>query len=251
MKKSLKILIIAAYYAVIILGVYLTLNSQTIGHVSEREWATSKYPQSDPSDSSIERGFFEARVHHSSEFDFGSSLIQQGDNPHGWWNCSAKLKTNLTIVKGEQQQLAFYFKGKRTSPIEWLSNDSQKRANNIGILLVGDVGLGYYNQDVTSPHALFIDIWLDTNPSFQGKAQLWQGIAGAENDYHSGYSVFSMPEIGKEYEINLRIDDYIRDALQDWRLQNFKLMMVQCYIEGKASDASMEVMEFVLCSVSH
>jgi hypothetical protein len=63
---------------------------------------------------------------------------------------------------------------------------------------------------------------------------------------HSGYSGFSMREIGKEYEINLSIDVYIRDALQDWQLQNFKLMMVQCYIEVRASDASMEVMEIAL-----
>jgi len=104
---------------------------------------------------------------------------------------------------------------------------------------VGDIGSDYYN-DTSQPRALFIDIWLDANPKID-EPRHWPGVANVENDYHSGFPARTMLEIDEEYEFKFRIDAFIRDALSHWKLDTFTLKMVQCYIEARASKASIEV----------
>jgi len=218
----------------------------TGSEINAEEWNTSTWKvEVPPSYAKIESAIFKAAACQSSQDFFGTSLIQQGDSPHSWWNTTAKLRKEITIYKDEEQLLILNFSGKRTSKIEWLSSDPQKRANNIGILLVGDVGQGYYDPDTSKPRALFIDIWLDTDPEVYVPNH-WQGVENVENDYHSGFPAQTMPEVGKEYEFKFRIDTFIKGSLRYWNLERFTLKMVQCYIEVKASNASIEVSRFLI-----
>jgi len=239
LKLALLCVLIAA-----VLGSYILYRWFEFQEVTGDIWATSLWRlEEPPSYAETENGTlpFNALAYQPSEDIFGASLIQQGDSPHGWWNLTkAKLRKNTTIHRDDQQSLTLDFNGKRTSPIEWFTDDTGNRFNNIGILLVGDVGLDYYNNDTSEPRALFIDIWLDTNPKIN-ETQHWLGVRNVENDYHSGYPVQNMSEIGKEYEFKIRIDPFIKDSLEYWKLDSFTLRMVQCYSEARASKALMEV----------
>lgn len=242
----------------IILGIYVIYRmippprSQIQEIVTGDVWANSTYKvEVPPSYAKIENGVFEAMAYERSADYFGASLFQQGDSPHGWWNLTkqnpeANLRKNITIYRDKDQPtLMLDFTGKRAGPIEWFSDDPANRGNNVGILLVGDIGLGYYNHDNSTPRALFIDIWLDTNPAFTTTTH-WQGVKGVENDYHSGYPVQNMSIVSKIYDFDFRVDTYIRDSLNHWGLASFKLKMVQIYIEAEASSASIEVSKFAL-----
>ncbi|MFX0107972.1 MAG: hypothetical protein ACFE7R_06800 [Candidatus Hodarchaeota archaeon] len=193
----------------------------------------------------VEDEIFKAMIYQPSEDVFGACLIQQGNNPHDWWYPQEQLTKNVTVYNDDQQSLILDFKGKRTSQIEWFSNDTYNRFSNIGILLVGDVGLDYYNTDTSQPRALLIDIWLDTNPAIN-EVKHWQGVDDIENDYHSGFPVQTMAEVGKEYEFRCRLEPFIRESLNHWELELFELKMVQCYIEAKASRASIEVSRIII-----
>lgn len=206
-----------------------------------------------PSFAEYENGVFNATVSQPSRDFFGASLVQQGDSPHGWWNLTASnprasLKKEITIYKDGfdmNPPLGLDFIGKRTSPIEWFDSNQSNRADNIGILLVGDAGQGYYNSDTSKPRALYIDIWLDTNPEVKQPLN-WTGVKNVENDYHSEFPVRNMSEIGNEYKFKFRIDTYVVESLRHWNLEKFTLKMVQCYIEAKASKASIEVRRIVI-----
>jgi hypothetical protein len=239
---------------VFVIGVssYYFFTSRPAGEpVTSDTWATSTFSVEKPASfAEFENGVFRATACNHSEVFYGASLIQQGDNPHGTWsstvqNPTSALKKNITIYSNDEQQLILNFNGKRTSQIEWFSDNPVRRGSNIGILLVGDIGLDYYNPDILQPRALWMDIWLDTNPELEAKH--WIGTSSLEHDYHSGFPVKTMPEVGKEYEFSFRIDSYIRDALNEWNgrananFESFTLKMVQCYIEAAASKASIEV----------
>jgi len=248
MRKWPKTLILIIFVSILIsVGAYFFLKRplEIKECVTGDVWATSLWRVEEPlSYARTENNTlpFEALAYQPSEDIFGASLIQQGDSPHNLWNVSTlhSLRKEITIYKDKEQPLILHFKGKRISEIEWFTNDSENRFNNIGILLVGDVGLDYYNNDTSEPRALFIDIWLDTNPRIN-EPYHWQGVDNVENDYHSGFPVQTLSEIGKEYEFKFRIDSYIKDSLEEWELERFTLKMVQCYIEVKASKASIEV----------
>jgi len=244
MRRWKKILIIIIFGSIITgVGIYFSLGREE--YVTGDAWAPSKWRVEDPSYAEFTNGSFSALAYQPSRDFFGACLIQQGDSPHGWWNPSEKLGKNITIYRDKEQPLILHFVGKRTSPIEWFNNDPQNCASNIGVLLVGDVGLDYYNNDTSEPHALFIDIWLDTNPEVN-RTLHWPGVKDVENDYHSGFSVETMPEIGEKYEFKFRIDQIIKDALNRWKLESFTLKMVQCYVEAKASKASIEVSKILI-----
>ena len=165
---------------------------------------------------------------------WGCVAIAQG-NPY------PPLKKELRIDLDKEQPLIVYFKGKRTSKIHWFTEELRKRANNIGVVLIGDVGLDYYSSDETKPNRLYFDIYFDTNP-FTHEVH-YQGVyeVSGETSYHSGFSIGQMPFIGKEYEFKARIDRFIRKALRYWNLPYFTIKMVQFYIEGRASKGSMEI----------
>jgi len=261
MKISKMKFILVSFLIASLLGIYVTYKvfyeqqpstipeikeSITSSDINTEEWNTSTWRvEVPPSYAKIENGIFKAVACQSSQDFFGASLIQQGDSPHGWWNTTAKLRKEITIYKDEEQLLILNFSGKRTSQIKWFTNDTQKRANNIGILLVGDFGQGYYDPDTSKPRALFIDIWLDTNPEVDAPNH-WPGVENVENDYHSGFPAQTMPEVGKEYEFKFRIDPFIKESLRHWDLERFTLKMVQCYIEAKASNASIEVSRILI-----
>lgn len=250
MKNWFKAIIVIGFVFVIGISSYLFLIAPSSRHAEERVtsnvWVTSTWKMENTSSiATFENDVFSATANQSATNFFGASLIQQGDNPHGQWNLTASnpaaaLKKDITISRNEGQQLILSFSGKRTSQIEWFSDNQSSRGSNIGILLVGDIGRDYYNPDTSQPRALLIDIWLDTNPEVKAPNH-WQGIPNVENDYHSGFPVKTMPEVGKEYEFNFRIDTFIRDALIRWNLESFTLKMVQCYVEARASNASIEV----------
>lgn len=246
----LGLLIAGVLGSYVIYKVFIEPKQDTIPSINELVtgdvWNTSLWRvEEPPSYAKFENGTFEAMAYQSSVDFFGACLIQQGDNPHSWWNSSAKLRNEITIYEDEEQALILNLKGKRTNQIEWLTDDSEDGSSNIGILLVGDIGLDYYNNDTSEPRALFIDIWLDTNPEVY-EPQKWPGVKNVENDYHSGFPVQKMPEIGKEYEFEFRIDSFIREALIHWELNSFKLKMVQCYIEVKAAKASIQVSRILI-----
>jgi len=255
MRVLTKVTVAAVIVVVGLLGGYFILKITTPPPLSDEKswmpvtggvWEPSTYRVGvPPSYAKWENGVFTATARQSSTGFYGASLIQQGDNPHGWWNLTqeseAKLNMSLTIYKDQECPLLLEFAGRRTSQIEWFSEG--ERGNNIGVLLVGDVGLGYYNSDTSKPHALFIDIWPDTNPQLEQRH--WGG-SSPENDYHSGFPVESMPEIDKEYNFSFQIDSYIKDALTHWNLSQFTLMMVQVYVEAEASEASIEVSRIAL-----
>jgi len=248
MSKWLKILIVTIL--VIIIGVAVYFLPRPNYNVTGKTWATSMWGEVEvpPSFAKFENGIFNATVSQPSRDFFGASLIQQGDSPHSWWNLTAKLREEITYnraIADAQPALVIDFIGKRTSPIEWFDSNQSNRANNIGILLVGDVGLGYYNPDNSTPRALFIDIWLDNNPTFTAPVH-WQGVKNVENDYHSGFPEKTMPKVGKEYQFTFRADNFIMDSLKYWKLEQFTLKMVQFYIEAKASKASIEVRRLLI-----
>jgi hypothetical protein len=191
----------------------------------------------------IENGIFKAMVDYPTHLGTMCSLIQQGKQPHGWWDSPAKLKKEITITLNDDQILIVELVGKRTTPITWY-NLLLDRVNDIGMLLIGDVGLGYDDPDVTNPHALYIDFWFDIKPEIDQNH--WEGVAGWENDYHSGYRIASMPNINQEYSFRLRIDNLIRDALRRWNLERFTIKTVQLYIEARNSKAEMEIYKFDL-----
>ncbi len=243
MNKRLNALIVLIL--VIIVGVaWYFISSRPYLYVTGVNWKRSTWPVEVEGSVEPVNGIFKMMISQPSTNFFGASLIQQGDSPHGRWNITdAGLSRTITWdtqIADAQPALVIDFIGKRTSSIEWFDDNESNRANNIGILLVGDVGLGYYNPDTSTPRALFIDIWLDNNPQFNNSIH-WQGVKNVENDYHSGYPMQSMPEIGKEYEFKFRVDTQIIDSLKHWNLTTFTLKMVQCYVEAKASRASIEV----------
>jgi len=173
MRARTKLTLIMVIVAVLLLCSYLII--KTIPPPSEKiwkpvtgeVWEPSTYRvEVPPSYAKWENGVFTATACQSSAGFYGASLIQQGDNPHGWWNLTqeseAKLNMSFTISKDQECYLLLNFTGRRTSQIEWFGEN--ECGSNIGVLLVGDVGLGYYDPDTSNPHSLFIDIWLDTNP---------------------------------------------------------------------------------------
>lgn len=255
MRKWLKILVVIVFVLIIGVGVYLSwrphVNIEYVTSDVLTNWADSTWGvEVPPSFARIESGVFNATACKSSNDSFGASLIQQGDSPHGWWNVSAphNLSKEITIYKDGFDMyppLVLDFVGKRTSQIEWFDNNQSNRGNNIGILLVGDIEAGYYNPDISKPRALFIDIWLDNNPEVNAPNH-WIGVTNVENDYHSGFPVKIMAEVGKEYAFKFRIDTFIVDSLRHWNLEKFTLKMVQCYIEAKASKASVEVSKIII-----
>lgn len=192
--------------------------------------------------SKIENGVFKAMADYPTGQGTMCALIQQGKQPHSWWDSPAKLKNELTITLEDNQMLIVEFRGKRVNPIKWYSMGN--RINNIGMLLIGDVGLDYDNPDVNNPHALYIDFWFDIQPQIDQNH--WQGVAGWENDYHSAYRLASMPLVGKEYEFRFRIDGLIRDALRRWNLTSFTIKTVQLYIESRNSKGDVEISKFDL-----
>jgi hypothetical protein len=255
LRKWLKALVVIVFVLVIGVGAYLSSRPHSnIEYVTSdvlADWADSTWEVEVPASlARIENDVFNATACKSSKDSFGASLIQQGDSPHGWWNVSIQhdLRKEITIYKDGFDMypaLVLDFVGKRISPIEWFDNNQSNRGSNIGILLVGDVGLDYYNNDTSEPRALFIDIWLDTNPEVY-EPQNWTGVKNVENDYHSGFPVKTMAEVGKEYAFKFRIDTFIVDSLKHWNLEKFTLKMVQCYIEAKASRASVEVSRIII-----
>mgnify|MGYP001098182233 CR=1 FL=1 len=88
-------------------------------------------------------------------------------DPEKWGNAHILIKPRkeLRIDFSTDQPLIAYFKGKRLDQIEWFTNDLKKRANNIGFVIMGDVGLDYYNPDETKPRRLYFDIYFDTVPN--------------------------------------------------------------------------------------
>jgi len=258
MKASLRVVLLASFLIVGLLGVYVIYRVTHPAfegpplqeYVTDTSWNSSLFNVEEAASyARIENGVFKLMVYQDSADFFGASLFQQGDNPHGVWNATARLRQEITIQNDREQWLILEFSGRRTSFIDWFSDDPDQRANNIGILLVGDVGLGYYDHDITAPRALFIDIWLDTNPRVPQPLH-WQGVPGVENDYHSGYAAQNMSMVGRTYDFDFRIDQYIRDSLSHWGLQSFRLKMVQFYIEGRASSASMDASRVVIRTLS-
>jgi hypothetical protein len=248
LRNWLKAVVVAVL--VLIFGFAAFLSARPSAYVVTGDvWAESvSRAEVPPSFAEFNNNVFNATVSQPSTEFFGVSLIQQGDSPHGWWNLTesnpkASLKREVTIYKegfDMYPPLVLDFVGKRTSSIEWFTDNQSNRGNNIGILLVGDIGQGYYDPDTSKPRALFIDIWLDANPEVK-QPQNWTGVNNVENDYHSGFPVGNMSEIGMEYHFNFRIDTFVVDALRHWNLESFTLKMIQCYIEAKASRASVEV----------
>lgn len=209
------------------------------------EWETNiwrQIPNIGDGYSKIENGVFKAMAGYPTSQGTMCSLIQQGKQPHSWWDSPAKLKKELTITLEDAQMLIVEFRGKRVNPIKWYSMGN--RINDVGMLLIGDVGLGYDDTDVSKPHALYIDLWFDIVPSIDQNH--WQGVAGWENDYHSAYRLSSMLIVGKEYIFRFRIDGYIRDALRRWNLERFTIKTVQLYVESRASRGDVEVSYFNL-----
>jgi hypothetical protein len=250
MNRWLKGIVVAVLIIIIGFAAYFSLRPDpTRFYVTGDAWAESVWNADvPPSFAEFKNGVFNATVSQSSKEFFGGSLIQQGDNPHGGWNSTAKLKREITFYRSivdAQYALIIDFVGKRNSPIEWFDNNESNRANNIGILLVGDFGGGYYNPDTSEARALLIDIWLDNNPAFSSPVH-WQGVEGVESDYHSGFPAKNMIEVDKQYAFKFRVDGFIMDSLEHWGLEQFTLKMVQCYIEAKASKASLEATRIII-----
>jgi len=204
------------------------------------QWETNVWKQIEgigDGNAKIENGIFKAMIDYPTSQGTAVALIQQGKQPHSWWDSPAKLKNELVISLDVDQPLILEFQGKRTSSIYWYGTDP--RISDIGVLLIGDVGLDYDDPDTTKPHALYVDLWLDIIP--REDVHHWQGVEGWENDYHSAFRITSMPNIGQEYEFRIRMDQQIKNALTRWNLKTFTIKTVQIYVEARASKSSIEI----------
>ncbi len=202
-------------------------------------WEPKVWNLDNGSYSKFDNGTFQAAAIKQIDTDFGSASVQQGNMPHKWYNSSAKLIKEITIDKDDNQKLYLIAKVNRLTAINWTGNDTSKRWNNIGIDIMGDVGLDYYNPDISKPHALIIDLYHDTDaiyPFYQ------TGAIPHDNDYRAGYPLNpTRLGIGAEYAFKTRIDDKIRDALNYYGFKNITIKYIEYYIEAKASSSSMQV----------
>jgi hypothetical protein len=248
---NLKSVLVIAF--AIAIGILLANKGHPSEKITSNIWETKVWNLDNGSDSKFESvvgnpmlyiNIFRGIAIKNNDTDFGSASIQQGDMPHGWYNSYARLNEKITINKDDDQPLYLVTTVKRTSPINWISNNAEIQWNNIGLDVMGDVGLDYSNADITQPHALIIDFYHDTDAI---KPFYYQGSPLHDDDYRAGYPL--MParlEIGKEYQFKTRIDDKIKDAMNHYGFTHFTIKYTEYYIEARGSSGSVEARDIAI-----
>lgn len=219
------------------------LNSPVI-NVTGPVWEKKTWNLDNGSASGFDNGIFYGMAVKYSDSDFGVVSMQQGEMPHKWYNSSAKLMKEITIYKDKELPLYLTATINRTVPVEWYSSDPKNRWNNIGLDIMGDVGLDYYNTDISQPHALVIDFYHDTDIA---ESFYYQGAAPYDRDYRAAFPLTaSRLDTGKNYSFKTRIDGYIRDALNHYGFDYFTVKYTEYYLEVKASRGSFEAHDVAL-----
>lgn len=235
-----KALLLLAFILVIYFGNELYLSRNVTGS----NWETKVWNLDPGSDSKFNSGTFQGTAIKNSSTDFGTASIQQGVMPHKWYTSSAGLRKELTLYRDADQPLYLTAKVKRIGEIEWYSSHPDKRWNNIGLDIMGDVGLDYGNDDITQPHALVIDFYHDTDAV---SPYYYQGAGSYDRDYRAGYPLAaSRLDTDTEYYFKTRIDGYIKDAMNHYGFEYFTIKYTEYYIEAKASMGSVTACDIAL-----
>ncbi len=191
---------------------------------------------------------------------FGVAYIETGILPHKWYN-GAPLTKQLVFQKdgSDNIKLICEFNGKRLREMETLNYTMHESWNSfcsIGITLWGDIGLDYNSTDLTKPHCMVVDIYFDTRPNWEP----WSKFGGEYVNYEIGNPIDQdyrtqywgkgggvcggMHSINQEYAFKIRVDQYIRDALDAagrWSFSSYELKAIQCFIEVYNAKGSVEI----------